>query len=344
MWNRRQVLGGVGSLALVSASSFPVMANEAVNRIDIHTHFVPKAYRDGLMKANLTAIGRVPFPNWTENGMIAFLDQQKIKKAILSISAPGVYFGDLPLARHLAIATNDEILALKERHPGRVGGFATLPLPDIDASLREIERISAAGFEGVILLTNYEGVYLGDPKFDPVMEELNKRRVPVFIHPTLPPGDEIDLTLPPPVLEFVFETTRTMAHMIFSGAIDRYPNIPFIVGHLGGTLPYVSWRLRIAETSPRDVYAKFRERGRTIADYLQGFYYDTALSAAPASLSSLLEIVGSDRILFGTDFPFAPPEFITETTSNLEKFKAFSSADLDAITHGNAERLFQYKP
>lgn len=307
-------------------------------RIDFHQHFVPDVYRQKLAAAGVDTIGRVPFPAWSEAQMFERMEALGIARAILSISAPGVDFGDAALAVDLARATNDLLLEMRAAHPTRIGGFATLPLPDVDAALAELVRLDGSGMEGVILLTSYRGRYWSDPAFAPVLEALDARQTLVLLHPGVPAGAP-DLALPPPLLEFVFDTTRTVADMIFTGVLDRYPRIRWVLSHLGGTLPYVAWRLSMIEHSDRSAYAAFRERGRSVQDYLRSLWYDTAVSAGPASLKATLELLGAERLVYGSDIPFLPQDFAQQTTAALDNFEPLTAAERDAIDFGNGGAL-----
>lgn len=310
------------------------------HRIDFHNHFIPTVYRDLLASRGVESVGRVPFPAWDIETTFDRLDTLGIARALLSISAPGVDFGDAGLAVELAHATNDLLLDLRARHAGRIGGLATLPLPDVDAALAELARLDGSGLEGVILLTSYRGRYWSHPEFAPVLEALDRKGALVLLHPGLPAGaEEMDLALPPPILEFTFDTTRAVADMIFTGTLDRYPNIRWVLSHLGGTLPYVAWRMSMMEHSDRGAYAAFRERGRSVADYLRGLWYDTAVSAGPVSLRAALDLVGPERLVFGSDIPFLPFGFAQKTVQAYEEFGALTPAQRDAIDFGNGSAL-----
>src|SRR5262245_10533483 len=175
------------------------------------------------------------------------MDRRGIAVALLSVSAPGVYFDDIGLARRLARLCNDELAGIAAAHRTRFGALATLPLPDVDAALVELARaLDELKMDGVVLLTSIGDRYLGDPLFDPLMEELNRRGTAVFVHPRVPPGSEHSrLTLPAAMVEYVFETTRAVANLLVSGALEKFPNISWILSHAGGTVPYVAWRIAI---------------------------------------------------------------------------------------------------
>ena len=340
--NRRLFGQSLTAAALLSGSARSV-ATGSPDRpafIDIHHHCVPDVYRETLATRGIDSVGSVPLPPWSLQHTLAEMDTLGIEKAILSLSAPGVYFGDQPFATDLARRVNDRTAGFVSENPGRIGSFATLPLPDVDASLREWERARASGHAGVILLSNYGGKYLGHDDFAPLLDELSRQGVVIFLHPTLPAGvDAIDLSLPPPILEFVFDTTRTLADMIFTGALDRYSGAKWIAAHLAGTLPFVAGRLSLIEQSPRDAYAAFRERGRTVESYLRDLYFDTAVSASPASLSATLRIVGPDRLIFGSDRPFLPMSVASEMGQALSTGELLSDEDISRIGRDNAAAL-----
>lgn len=337
---RRSIL--TGGVALAAASRGAEAADAKPSRIDFHHHVVPPVYRETLAKQGIAEVGGVPFPAWTPAQMFQNMDTLRISKALMSISSPGVYFGDAAFADDLARRSNDALAELRTGNPKRLGAFASLPLPDIDRSLAEYERIrSQLKFEGVTLLTNFGGKYLGHKDYAPMLAELDRHKALVFLHPNLPAGLDAlsSMSLPPPVLEFVFDTTRTLADMIFTGTFDRYPNIRWVTSHLAGALPYIAWRLSMIETSPRQVYAAFRERGRSVKDYMKGLYYDTAVSASPASLSAILDIVGPDRLVFGSDVPHAAFDFVQATSANLDAFTGLDAKAQVAVASGNGERL-----
>lgn len=332
----------VGLAIAGSTNALSTTGSSGTGWIDVHNHFIPDVYRETLANAGIDSVGRVPLPAWSIETGLAEMDELGIAKAILSISAPGVYFGDQAFATDLARRTNADLADTVSRHPQRFGGFASLPLPDVDAALAEWELARSEGMAGVVLLTNYGGKYLGHPDFAPLLDELSLQGALIFLHPTLPAGVEaLDLALPPPLMEFVFDTTRTLADMIFTGALDRYSGANWVAAHLAGTLPFVAGRLSMIEHSPRDAYAAFRERGRTVQSYLEQLYYDTAVSASPASLKAVMELVGSDRLVFGSDRPFLPMVVARGMGGLLQGFEGFSSHDLDRIARGNVQRLLQ---
>jgi len=220
-------------------------------------------------------------------------------------------------------------------HPGRFGLFASLPLPDVDASLAEIAyALDVLRADGIGLLTSYRDKWLGDAAFAPVMDELNRRRAVVYVHPTTPDCCRNLMDgIPDWVIEFPVDTTRTIASLLFSGTVARCPDIRFVFAHIGGILALVADHLvRAAEVDPL-LRNKIPQGVKTA---IQSFHYDTALRAHPAGLKAALELVGVSRLLFGTDAP------LRRSRDQLQGLlgNGFSAGDLRSIECGNALALF----
>ena len=263
------------------------------------------------------------------------MDRNGIRAAVTSISAPGVFFGDTGFAVDLARRCNEFTAGLVRRHPKRFGGFAVLPLPDRDAALKElIHALDVLKLDGVVLLSNVDGTYLGDPLLDDLYEALNRRKTIVYVHPAEPAGSQFPkLKVPPSFFEFMFDTTRTVADLIGRDIPGRFPDITFIIAHAGGTAPYLAWKMSLTvRISGSD--------GNRAVSHLQNFYYDTALSTSRYSLGLLSKLAGVGHILFGSDLPFAP-EFVTASCLyELENDSGFDSGQLKKIYTTNAAGLF----
>ena len=307
---------------------------QSSGRIDTHHHFVPPFY---LAEIGAEAIGRTLIsgraPEWTPRHSIDAMDRNGIATAIVSISAPGFACDDgkkVDLCRRC----NDYAAKMRGDFPGRFGSFAALPLPDVDASLAEIDRVlGTLGAEGIGLLTNYDGHYLGEARFAPVFEELNRRRAVVYVHPAEGPCG-CGIGLPPASLEYPFDTTRAVASLLFSGTFNRYRDIKFIFSHAGGTIPFLADRLARLERRPD--YKQHVPDG--VMAELRRLYYDTALSANRLSMDTLLALATSRQVLFGSDYPYAPEEAMTGTVKGLSALN-LPADDLAAIERGNALRL-----
>lgn len=320
-----------------------------MGRIDVHHHILPSEFVSKLEDKGIeTGLG-VAFPEWDVNRSLAFMKKNGISTAIASIGIPeGVR--DNEFLKELTRWCNEYVANLKREYPERFGAFATLPLPDVEAALSELQyALDELSLDGVGLFSHYGDKYLGNRHFESIFKELNRRRAVVFIHPIDPPEEyDSGLKMPGAIVEAPFETTRTVANLLFTGVADRYSNIRYILAHGGGTIPYLAWRIsliRYLQENKRPAvirayYDFLVKRGPyTGLEWLRKMYYDTALTTSPPALRALQEFVGSSQIVFGTDFPFAAhlARFVAE---DLEKYDGFSEEDMVAVNHLNARGLF----
>lgn len=278
------------------------------------------------------------FPPWTPEGSLEVMDKHDIATAVTSISAPGVYFGDEGFARDLARECNEYAASLIRDYPGRFGAFAILPLPDVDAAIAELAyALDTLKLDGITLPTSCGNRYLGDPDFDELINELDRRAAVVFMHPYIPrEASRPRSVLPGSLVEFVFETTMAVSNLLFTGTMERCPGVRFILPHAGGTVPYITLRLCLGQFWP----GLQEQVPQGVVAYLQRFYYDTALSAAPYALRSLQELVDPSHILFATDYPFAPELATLATVGGLTGYDGFDEKTLEAVFHHNAAALF----
>lgn len=311
-------------------------APAAVQRIDVHHHFLPPVFRETMGEA---AIG-APAPNrvapqWKVADSLGVMDRHGITTAV--VSAPPLWMPDMAKTRNLTRACNEFSAQMVADHPTRFGTFAALPLPDVAASLKEIEHsFDVLKADGIGLMTNYGDRYLGDADFALVFDELNRRKAVVYVHPTscscsrglLP--DE-----PDSLIEFPHDTTRTVASLLFSGTFNRCPDIRFIFSHAGGTVPYLATRMAMLGSIDKGL-ARHVPDG--VMPILRRQYYDTAISANPISMAALLKLVTPANVLLGTDFPFVPEHGMQATLAGLREV-GFSDTELRAVEGGNAARL-----
>lgn len=192
---------------------------------DVHAHFVPQAYRQALLEQGINFPDGSPIPEWSAAGHVEALDELGITTAMLSASSPGVEVDGRP--EYWARLLSESGADARTEHPGRFGLLAALPLPEIDASLREIAHaLDDRNADGFALLTHVQGVYLGDARLDPVMEELNRREAVVFVHPTSPAGcAHVDMGRPAPLVEYLFDTKRAVINLVLTATLSRYPAI-----------------------------------------------------------------------------------------------------------------------
>src|SRR3984885_4553315 len=326
--DRRSILAtAVASLGLATAgrdsclSAFTQPAASArPNRIDIHHHFAPPAWvaevkgRPLLQTANTT---------WTPARSIDDMDRGGVAAAVVSITNPGLWFGDKAATSRLARACNEYGARLVQDHPNRFGLFAAMPLPDVEATLKEIEyACDTLKADGVGLLTSYDDIWLGHPAFRPVMEELNRRHLVVHVHPTAANCcRNLDYGAPPGTIEYGTDTTRAIIGVTFSGDAARFPAIRFIWSHAGGSLPFLASRVDGASSGAKDALPNgFLAEARK-------FYYDLAGAANKGAIASLLQLVPPSQIVFGTDFP--PGGSAASAAAAIASTGMFSDPDLD---------------
>ena len=329
---RREFLAGLAALGatalapdILTGQGRPASA-AAPYRIDVHYHGNSPGFIAAI-KAHNT--GQTALMNWTPAKALEDMDRDAVATSIMSTSEPGVYFGDAAAARTLARECNDYFARLVSDHPTRFGMFATLPLPDVDGALREIEyAFDTLKADGVCFMSSYEGKYLGDPVFAPVMDELNRRKAVAYTHPfrggminMLPDGRALGVTLST-------ETTLTIQSILYTNTATRCPDIRFIWSHGGGTAPYITSRLGAA------IGADGKPNANLAA--LQKFYYDTAQAFNPYTLATFTRVVPISHILFGTDYPFAQAVTVAKGLADYQ----FMPADLRAIERDNALALF----
>jgi 6-methylsalicylate decarboxylase len=270
--------------------------------VDLHHHIIPDFYWEASNEDGNAAGGITP-PRWSLDGAIAYLDEARIEVAVPSISTPGVHFGDDAAARTLARRVNEYLADIKRQRPDRFGGFAALPLPDVDGSLEQIEyALDVLELDGVSLMTNAGGSYLGDSRFDPIFAELQRRGAVVFVHPTASP-DQIahTLGLPDALLDYPVDTSRAVAKLHYSNTFARTPDVKYVFVHAGGTIPFVAARFAIVDEM--DVIPGAEERG-AFADNLHHLYWDTASAFSDPVLHMLRSVTGLGNVVFGTDYPY----------------------------------------
>jgi predicted TIM-barrel fold metal-dependent hydrolase len=270
------------------------------------------------------------------------MQAQRISSSILSISSPGLHFLDRATAARVAREVNEEGAGLARDHEGKFGYFACLPLPDIAASLAELDyAYDHLQADGVCLETNAKGLYLGDPTFTPLFDALERRQAVLFLHPTSPACfEQIGMGFPAPLLEFPFDTARTVISLIFSGVLKTRPNIRVILSHGGGALPMLASRAAMVAQTPL-VSPRPEGGSAEVMAEVRRLYFDLALSASPVTLNALLQLTDPSHIMFGTDYPFAPPPAIAGNTAAFDELMAGLSPELQRMINvENAHLLF----
>jgi len=311
-----------------------------MSKIDLHAHYVPRFYRDALAAAgHEPPDGIKRTPDWDEARALRMMDQLDVRTAVLSISSPGVHFGDTAEAAALARLVNEEGARLAAAHPDRFGFFASVPLPAIDEAVAEIEyALDHLGADGIVLLTNHRGVYLGDPLLEPVYAQISARQSTIFVHPTAPfRAEHLALGYPQPLLEFLFDTTRSIADLVMSGSLARHPGMRVVVPHAAAALPVVASRIELflplIEHDP-ELVPSFR-------DALQDLHFDIAGAPIPELLQALLLVANPGHVHYGSDYPFTPSDMCLALARQIETTPLLKGDLLTNVLSENSSRLLR---
>lgn len=329
---RRELLTGIAGLGALAALPMRLRAAAApaAGIVDVHHHVFPPEFVE---VARPKTVNPAIIEQWTLNRTLEEMDRNGVRTAIASITQPGVWFGEVDEARALARQCNEYMARLVADHPGRFGFFGALALPDIDGSLRELAyALDTLKADGIGLMTSYGDKWPGDPLYDPIFQELNRRRATVYIHPT---GAECCSALMPAVtpnlIEYPHDTARAITNLLFSGTLLRYRDIKFIFSHSGGTLPVLAGRIsQLARPADRE------KMPQGLEFELRRLHYDVANAANRPAFGALTQIVPVSQVMFGSDYPYVP---IGATASGLGNL-GLSASDLAAIQRGNAVALF----
>jgi predicted TIM-barrel fold metal-dependent hydrolase len=345
---RRRFLGslaaaGVGALVpgrVLAQAAHAVAKAPPRTVIDVHFHYYAPEYLaawQAYVAKNPGGGGLPPaVRGWTPQWAIEHMDQAGIKTCVLSLpSTPGVWFGaDAAGMQRMSRLCNEFAAKMVRDYPGRFGLFASLPMPDVDGALKEIDHaFGALKADGINLMTSFGNKWPGDPLFDPVFQELNRRKAVVYFHPYAPNCCAgLMPAVPESWIEYPYDTGRTITNLLFTGSFARYRDIKWVFSHGGGTIPFLAGRIQnqshiaknLHEVAPDGVYAE-----------LKRLYYDTANAAYPPTLAALTRLIATPHILYGSDVPYLTEE------QNLKGLRSygFPAATLAAIEHGNAQAL-----
>jgi predicted TIM-barrel fold metal-dependent hydrolase len=299
------------------------------SRIDVHHHFFAPEY--------LAVMGdmakRPVVRDWTAARSLEEMDKNGVGTAVLSLSPPGLHHVGKEEVRRLARAVNEHAANMRSTHPARYGHFASVPMPDVDATLAEIAyALDTLKADGIQLMTSYGERYPGHPDFAPVMDELNRRNALVFVHPLAPVCCAPSLGwISPALFEFTQDTNRCVFSLLFTGTLARFPDIGFIFCHSGAAVPILAGRAAVMGLG-----REFAEKMPNGIDHeLRKLHYDVALQANRPALAALFAYVPISQVLLGSDFPFGTS---ADGIRGLEEYLP-KSGDLEAIYRGNAERL-----
>jgi predicted TIM-barrel fold metal-dependent hydrolase len=294
----------------------------------MHAHVLLPGYLAGLPPG-------FPLPPATPDLLFEMMTRYEIDAAVVSTGPPGAFFGDQQRANELARTANEELAALVRAEANRLGALALLPLPDVDAALAEVAHsLDLLALDGVALFSHVAGTYLGDPVLDPLFAELDRRAAFVFVHPTFPPH-ELPLPQHPVWLyEFPFDTTRAIANLVYSGTLERFPNVKLQLAHLGGAAPYLAHRLAsLAAREPERAGAA----PAGALGYLSRLYYDTGLANNAPALAATLEVTSARHVVFGTDWPYG--DLPADGADPAPGLGGLAAEERTLIDHANAAAL-----
>ena len=337
---RRELLGALGAMGV--AAALPGCATRvsppAKRVIDTHHHFYAPAYQ----KAWLDWEDQRKIPhfqsqvNWSVAKAVEDMDKAGVRTGVLSLaSTPGVWF-DQPAAEVATMARlcNDFGAQMVRDHPGRFGLFATLPMVDVDSSLKEIDyALGTLKADGFGLQTNYGDKWPGDAAYRPIFEELNRRKAVVYFHPLVASCcGRLSVGTFPAVIEVPHDTTRAVASLLLSGTFARYRDIKWLFSHAGGTVPMLAGRMEYFFNFRKD-REQFAPNG--IEAEFQRLYYDTANATHPSSMAALLKLIPDTQVTYGSDYPYVPMDTQVKAIQSL----GLTGTQVAAIESGNAERL-----
>ena len=307
--------------------------------IDVHQHVIPDIYKSELARVGVMGSGENPWPAWSMARQIELMDEHGIDAVLLSIASPGAYFGDVAFTKRLVKACNETMTQMVNDHPGKFGAMGFVSLPDVTAACRDVEyALDVLKMDGINLQSHTGERYLGDPEENELYAELDRRRAVIFVHPQRPHVTGMPrYAFPAGYTELTFDTTRAITNMLYTGMLAKFPNIRWIMPHMGGVAPFLLFRLSGIEDDP-----KARDKvPEGVANYLNRLWYDVAQSASPLALNALLNIADPSRILFGTDYPSARPaeKVMRDTVAAVRAFDGYDDALRGKVMAGNAQAL-----
>ena len=313
--------------------------------VDVHTHIIIPEYVEVLRAHGAELEETFPLPEWDAGRHIAFMDSADIRTAVLTMPAPQPYYGDAEESAECIRRVNEVSARVKQDYPGRFKFCAALPLPDVDAAIREvIYALDTLGADGVKLATNSRGQYLGDKGLDPLMQVLDERNAVIILHPhkPVPVNEELMAALPLAAYEYPAETTRAVLNMLTHNVLVRYPHVKVVVPHCGSFLPLAIPRMKAILPALR---AKGMAGKVDVEANLARLYYDLAGAVSPSIIRSMLTITTPEHILYGSDYPYQPTEVLA---GNLQRLKKELSEDKELSAYAemflwkNAGRLFMH--
>lgn len=355
--SRRSLMQAAGAFGALTAGrqAFAQGAKLKTPVIDVHTHMFSKGWVD-MVRANPDKDTRIVqgqrfeeidyrgqrivrlSPEMTDFDLrIRNMDAAKVDLALISLTTPSVFIGDERISTALANRINDDFAEAEKHYPGRIRWFTALPWQYPEAAIKELRRTRDRGAVGVATTTNISGKALTDPLFRPVWQAIQDMGVPVFIHPTTPYIDVSAMGMGEHgmanTVGFTADTSLCFMRMILDGFLDAFPRLDLIACHGGGTLPYLAGRMDqmwMKGSSTRKITNR-------PSSYLKKLWFDSIVYDQ-RTLNYLVDTVGADRVLYGSDYPF----LIGDMVGVLDRVDHLPTAQAEAVRGGNAKRLFKF--
>ena len=330
--------------AVVILNLFLAGTAMAQQAMDVHSHTVLPEFTALLEQHDAALEETFPLPAWDVASHLKFMEKAGIGTSVLSMPAPQPYFGDTEECRRATRGYNEACARLKAEYPGKFLFCASLPLPDVDAAIREaVYALDTLGADGIKLATNSRGQYVGDAALDPLMEVLNERGAVILLHPhkPAPVNEGIIATAPLAIYEYPAETTRTVINMISRNVPARYPKLKVVAPHCGSFLPLA---IPLMKAVHPVMQAKgFMEPINWEAN-LRNLYYDLAGGATPEVVKTLLTITTPEHLLYGSDYPYQPERVLTAGLAGMRRWikeDATLAPYVEQILYENANYLFR---
>ena len=308
--------------------------------IDIHNHFYPPEYlkevegsgkntvlkrdeQDRLLLVYSGDYNIVLKSHYDPGERIRMMDKKGLDMQVLTMTTPGVDIEEPSYGVKLTKIVNDAMADVIDKYPGRFSALATLPMKNPEAAVKELERsVEELGLPGAMIFTNVVGEPIDSKRFWPIYEKAEQLNAPIMIHPTSP--TDIGLMDPyrlVPLIGFPFETTVAISRLVFSGVLEKYPNVKFILSHLGGTIPY------LAERIDRGYYAYPECKGvltKAPSEYFKKTYMDV-VSFYPPAIEFAVKFMGVEKLLLGSDYPHQ----IGDVSRSIDTIKNLNLQDRD---------------
>ena len=305
--------------------------------IDVHSHIITPEFVSSLECEDRLMDEGFPLPKYDVTSHLKWMDEAGVETSVLTLAAPQ------PTSALVVRQANEAAARIKREHPGRFMFCAALPLPDVDAAIREVKyALDTLGADGIKLATNVAGQYLGAPELDTLFAVLAQRRAVVILHPHRPEpvNREVMAQTPLAMQEYLSETTRAVANMISRNVLARYPGVKVVVPHCGAYLPLAVPRMQ--SLTP------VMQANKMVGDIdweanLAALYYDLAGAHSPEVIRMMLTITTTDHLLYGSDYPYVAPQMLTQSLARMQQYLT-TEPDLapyrEMILHKNAQWLF----